>query len=740
MRPDFANMNDVDIARNGYVNFVYMARGTPDIEGESGPLWQRQGGYHVRTLDFQIFPVCDRCDSGCLIRRRRDCAVGGFRGMETVVVTAERRAEPLFDVPATITAISGEKLQNLGITDMKSIVEMVPNAVLPDDPENFETYINIRGVHQADINAEPNFGLYRNGIFAGGERANLGAQIDIDNVDILSGPQSGLYGRDAVGGVVNVNYKTASTSDPLGGYAIASYGNWQRSELQGAVNIPLTDNFAVRATGWWINQNQGQIYNPTLGDYIDANRDIGGRVSAKWEANNRLSFLWMAELEDRHGPSFDAYAPNGIGAVFNVRCCGLPVQGPETLKTVYEDTANTEHWQQFYLSQDVNYDTNSWAGTFELLGAYRNYHLHLQEDQDHTAFGPTYSPMVLQQIQYRFEGMHNFYGELLWKSPDNQPLTWMAGVDYFNETFTFQRIFDGSVDFNLLNTPAFGPGFTYGNLLCSFLMAGNDPPGSYDGGCEGTPGVAPGLPGAGLNGQFPYNFPNIGVQSGANAFGGPGSGIDTKSISGFGTVTYKFTDALSVTGELRWDQTQKHLNYSQGPVAGYGATALGASYLDPLFAQIFDPYTDVQTDTYVNLAPSVNIQYKLSDTANLYATYATGFRSGGFNLGTSSADHSRISPRPTRITKSARRRCGSTADWGSTPTCSTCRNTTSSSRNTIPASPPSSTNTSSETWAIRAPTAQSCRLTIARSTVELSERAWAGWTTSSPAASLKVTL
>ena len=174
-------------------------------------------------------------------------------------MTAERRAEPLFNVPATITAISGDQLQNLGITSMKSIVEMVPNAVLPDDPENFETYINIRGVHQADINAEPNFGLYRNGIFAGGERANLGAQIDVDNVDVLSGPQSGLYGRDAVGGVVNVNYKTASTSDPLGGYAIASYGNWERSELQGAVNIPLTDNFAVRATGWWINENQGQI-------------------------------------------------------------------------------------------------------------------------------------------------------------------------------------------------------------------------------------------------------------------------------------------------------------------------------------------------------------------------------------------------------------------------------------------------------------------------------------------------
>ena len=170
-----------------------------------------------------------------------------------------------------------------------------------------------------------------------------------------------------------------------------------------------------------------------------------------------------------------------------------------------------------------------------MLGSYRNYHLSLQEDQDHTAFGPTSSPMVIQQIQYRDEGLNNFYGELLWKSPEDQRLTWMAGVDYFNETFTFQRIFSGSVDFNLLNQSAFGsPGYTYGNLLCSFLMLGNpgtgpgqDPNGGYAGGCEATPAGpgnpgAPGLPGAASGGSFPYNFPNIGVQSGANAFGGPG--------------------------------------------------------------------------------------------------------------------------------------------------------------------------------------------------------------------------
>jgi outer membrane receptor protein involved in Fe transport len=314
----------------------------------------------------------------------------------------------------------------------------------------------------------------------------------------------------------------------------------------------------------------------------------------------------------------------------------LPFEPPETLHTIRHDTPDTEHWQQFYLSQDINYDTQSWLGTFELQGAYRNYVLHLQEDQDHTAFGPTSSPMVLQQVQYRDEQLHNGYGQLLWRSPDNQRVTWIAGADYFVETFRFDRVFAGSVDFNLLNTPFAGPGFTYGNLLCSFLMAGN-PTGSYNGGCEGTPDLGfPGLPGAGKHGKFPYLFPNIGVQSGANAFGKPGSGINTSSQSAFASATYHFTNAFSFTFDLRWDQTRKFLKYSQGGVPGYGGTALSQSYLTPLFEQIFVPYKDVQADSYVNLAPSLTLQYKASDTANFYATFATGFRAGSFNLGTSS--------------------------------------------------------------------------------------------------------
>lgn len=547
-------------------------------------------------------------------------------GQNVVVVTAERREQRLLEVPATVTAIGASAIQAQGLTTMKSIVEQVPNAVLPDDPENFETYINIRGIHQADINAEPNFGLYRNGIFVGGERANLGAQVDIDRVEVLSGPQSGLYGRDAVGGVVDVIYQMP-TFDRLKGYVIGSYGNWERGEIQGAVNVPIAPNFAIRAAGWYFDQEQGQLYDPTLHSYIDRFRDAGGRLTARWDPDSNWSIVWTAEYQDRHGPSFEGYDPSGITDQFGVNCCGFPSTGPETLNTVFEDTPNVEHWSQTFLSQDVTYDTHSWAGQFELLAAYRDYRLNLQEDQDHTAFGPNTFPMDIMQVQLRDENLHNYYVEGLWRSPSNQPFSWIAGADYFDETFAFDRIFTGSVNFNLLNTPFAGPNFTYGNLLCSFLMA------PYDGGCEGF-GGSPGLPGAGA-GSFPYLFPNIGVQSGGNAFGLPGSSIETRAGSVFLSAVYRITPALSISGDLRVDWLQKQLHYSQGPAPGFGS-ALAAMYLDPLFAQIFPPFTVNQTKDWVNVAPAVRIQYKLSDTSNVYASYASGFRAGGFNLSTSS--------------------------------------------------------------------------------------------------------
>ena len=168
--------------------------------------------------------------------------------VQTIEVTARRRLETQFDVPASLTAIAGDKLQATGITSIQDIVALVPNATIAQSPDGTDTYISIRGMRQADVGAPANFGAYRNGIFAGGRRVNLGSQIDVARVEVVRGPQGGLYGREAVGGAVNVIYAMPKPGVPLGGYAAVAVENDSRIRLEGAVNAPIGADAAVRSS------------------------------------------------------------------------------------------------------------------------------------------------------------------------------------------------------------------------------------------------------------------------------------------------------------------------------------------------------------------------------------------------------------------------------------------------------------------------------------------------------------
>lgn len=418
---------------------------------------------------------------------------------ESVVVTARRRSETLFETPATVSAISGDTLRELGITDIADAIQLIPNAVVPQDPQGVNTYINIRGIRQADPQAEPNFGLYRNGIYAGGQRSNLGAQVDIARLEVLRGPQGGLYGRDAVGGAVNIVYATPDL-DGVWGYGSASYGRYDRAELEGAVNIPLTDSFAVRLAGWYFNQEGGEFYNIARGEEMDAMTDKGVRLSALYDINDAWSVTWMAEYQETDSPSARTYAPGGVA---NGPVVSSP---PETFRTIRRDSPLRVETEQTYLSQDLKY--NSAVGTFSLLAAYRKYDLNSIEDQDYTALDVSSGPVVLKQEMSREESVENGYAELVWNSDSDGPLSWVAGVSYFHEKFNFSRIIATTIDFDQIAIP-------------------------------------------------------LGVATAYGALPGPGTSITTDSVSAYVDFDYAVNDRLSLTASLRYNNDRKKLNYTQ---------------------------------------------------------------------------------------------------------------------------------------------------------------------------------
>lgn len=362
------------------------------------------------------------------------------RTLDSVIVSAQRRETALIDVPVTVTAIAGEALLDQGIVRLQDIVALTPNAVIQDNPESYNTFVNIRGMRVVDVQAEPNVGLYRNGMYMGGHRANLGAQVDVARVEILRGPQGGLYGRSSVGGTVDVIYATPEPE--FGGYAKAAYGSYNRTEIQGAVNVPVSEASALRLAGWSIAQTESELFNETLNEYVGAFSDRGLRLGYSLDLSDKLNILWLAEHRETEGPSMKTYAPFGIsnfGAVSQ----------PETVNRIRRDTRSDAKSKETYLSQAITYTTE--AGDLSLNASYKNYAFASIQDSDQTAIGPEDSPVARQTDIIRDEGTDSYYVEGLWVSPTEGRLDWIVGASYFQEQFDFARLITSR-----RNTPSFG--------------------------------------------------------------------------------------------------------------------------------------------------------------------------------------------------------------------------------------------------------------------------------------------
>ncbi len=494
---------------------------------------------------------------------------------ESIVVTARRRSETLFQAPATVTAISGETLRDAGITEAKDIIALVPNAVIQDDSESYNMFINIRGMRVVDVQAEPNFGLFRNGLYAGGHRSNLGAQVDIQRVEVLRGPQGGLYGRNAVGGAVNIVNATPQPGDEFGGYVKGSYGSYDRFEFEGAVTAPISDRVAVRLTGWHFNQTGSEIYNETLDEQVLAENDRGLRASVSADLSDSLNVTWMAEIQKVEGPTLRTYAPFGVTN-------GGILSPPETYDRIRRDTPSEADMQQSFFSQKITYDTS--VGQFALNASYRQYDFDGISDSDQTATPITAGLGVRKTDILRKEATEDFYVEGIWTSPDDQPFTWILGISYFDETFDFARIIQSNRD---LRPQGLG--------LVRYWIG------------------------------FPAPGTNIQTESVA-AFASANYDITERFSISAGLRWSRDTKRLHFDQHIMLEGFQ--------PV---GDPALEAFILGAL-GGIYPTYLIDREDEFTFTAPSLGMKYEVNDDLNIYASYSTGFRPGAFNLSPTTID------------------------------------------------------------------------------------------------------
>lgn len=238
-----------------------------------------------------------------------DAASGSAMSAEIheIVVTARRREEQLTDVPSAVSVITAETLaERGGATSTLDLLADQPSVRFNNLSSTITSEISIRGSSTARAtNGDPSVGLYRNGAYIaggaiGGRNFTRLDFLDLERVEVLRGTQGALYGRNAVGGAVNII--SAKPEFANTGFLNTRFvSDTESFEGQAAVNFAPTDSIAVRLSADGIKQDEGFFYNPQNDLYFDRQDGHGVRGQLRFR-NDTMDFTVLAETQDLTTP------------------------------------------------------------------------------------------------------------------------------------------------------------------------------------------------------------------------------------------------------------------------------------------------------------------------------------------------------------------------------------------------------------------------------------------------------
>jgi iron complex outermembrane recepter protein len=352
-----------------------------------------------------------------------------------IVVTAQRREQALQDVAAPITAVSGEMLETLGIEEPTDLQLIVPSMVAGVDHRG-EAALAIRGIGYNQVGA-PGIAVHVDGVYQ--PRPAMGdiAQMDIARVEVLRGPQGTLYGRNANGGVVN--FITERPTPDFEGSVRASYQSYDESRLQGILNVPLGENWALRANVSRWERGEGFVENVVPGnDDLDRGESLAARVHLAGEITPNLTLDLIATASDRSGP-FVYYTninvptqPVLVGAIVPLEPRRTSANGPSDTEREYRALTGVVAW-----------DVGDW--TLKSVTGLQQFDDDWAADFDGTNINAT--RLTATQSTETFSQEFNAAGSL-------GPIDAVAGVFYMNDQL------DAFFEFNfpLGAAPPFAPG------------------------------------------------------------------------------------------------------------------------------------------------------------------------------------------------------------------------------------------------------------------------------------------
>jgi iron complex outermembrane receptor protein len=351
-------------------------------------------------------------------------------GLEEIVVTAQKRVERLQDVPLAVTAISGETLTDANVNDTAGLASVTPSLTYTQGAQPNNTNFRIRGIGTAVFGQglEPSVSVVVDGIVLARSAQGFSDLADIERVEVLRGPQGTLFGKNSVGGLINVVTKRPSSSFEAN--ADVTVAEREEYRVRGSVSGPLNETMGARLTGYY-NDVGGHIRNVTLNKDVNGSESMGLRGKFEWDPTDRLNLLLTADYREAEAECCSSQYLLVNNPVLQQAL--LPVTADFNNREETENELTYFNTEQATLSLEANLEFD--AVTLTSLTAYQDFSVENNQPIDRLN---TPTPLYFPATNGWFDinggsvDVEQLSEEIRLTSPGNQAFNYVVGLYLLN--------------------------------------------------------------------------------------------------------------------------------------------------------------------------------------------------------------------------------------------------------------------------------------------------------------------
>ncbi len=504
------------------------------------------------------------------------------------VVTSRRRQEIVQDIPIPITVIGGQRAEDAGAFNVNRLKELVPSVQLYSSNAR-NTTLNIRGLGSTfgltNDGIDPGVGFYIDGVYHARPAVTALDFVDVDQIEILRGPQGTLFGKNTTAGAFNIT--TKKPSEIPGAKVELSYGNYNYLQAKASVTGKVAKNLSTRIS-FSGTQRSGTIFNVNDQQRYNGLNNIGVKGQLYWTPTEKLSFQLIGDYNNQQ-PDGSSLVVAGItktkrsayrqyDAIIKDLGYELPVVDPFARK-IYTNTPYRHDQDLGGVSLNGEYKIGK--GTLTSTTAWRFWNWDPVNDRDFTQVAaltksqaPSHHEQFSQELRYS--------GNILDK------LSGVVGVYYLNQNLTASPYHEEEV----------GPDqwrFQASDKIKDSLL---------------------------LKIENRELLNGYGIRT--------YSTLKTQSSAAYGQLDWDVFKGLHLIGGLRFNYDKKDLDYRRET---YGGLQTSDAKLLAIKNAVYSNQAFTANTENTNLSGNLTLAYKLNEKFNAYATYSTAYKPVGVNLG-----------------------------------------------------------------------------------------------------------